>query len=157
MSWKDPRALAAAAEGRTGVEFLRAIAAGALPTAPLLELVGGRLLEVDEGRVVLEVPVGEEHYNLIGTAHGGLAATMIDTAAGCAVYSTLGVGQRWTSINLSLEFVRSMDDTTGVVRCEGRVVQAGRRLGIADAEIRDPGGKLIARGRSQCMIFGTPS
>lgn len=152
--WEDPHRLAACAEGLSGIDFLRAVATGELPPAPFFDVVGIRLAEVDEGRVVFESEIGEHQYNLIGSVHGGFAASMIDSATGCAVYSTIGLGDRWTTLDLAVDYLRPMDASTGRVRCEAKVVTVGRRIGIADAVVsRERDGKVVARGRTRCMIF----
>ena len=152
--WEDPHQLAASAEGRSGLDFLRAVATGQLPPAPFFDVVGIRLVEVDEGRVVFESEIGEHQYNLIGSVHGGFAASIIDSATGCAVYSTIGVGDRWTTLDLGVDYLRPLDVDTGLVRCEAQVVTVGRRIGIADAVVkRSRDGKVVARGRTRCMIF----
>ena len=93
ISWQDPKELAARAHGSGGLDFLRAIAAGELPRAPIQELLGFDLIEVEEGRVVFAAEPGEQHYNPIGTVHGGFAATLLDSATGAAVHSTLSAIQ----------------------------------------------------------------
>lgn len=115
--------------------------------------MGIRFTEVEVGRTVFECEIGEHHYNLIGTVHGGFAATMLDTATGCAVYSTLGVGDRWTTLNLHTDYIRPLSTGSGIVRCVATVVTTGRTIGLADAELTEPDGRLVARGRASCMIF----
>lgn len=115
------------------------------------DVLAMRLVEVDEGRAVFTCRVDERHFNLIGTVHGGLAATLIDSASGCAVYSTLAPGDKWTTMSLSIDYLRGMPGA-GEVRCTGTVVRVGRRTGVADATIVDADGRLVARGSSTCLI-----
>lgn len=155
FTWGDPHALCAAAQERSGLDYLRAICAGELSSAPFFEATGIRLLEVDEGRVVFGAQPDESSLNLIGTVHGGWAATLLDSATGCAVYSTLARGDTWTTLSLAVDYVRPLTDDAGPVRCVGRIVRVGRRIGLADGELVDADDRLVARARSTCMIVRT--
>ena len=153
FSWGDPFALAAAAEDKTGLAFLRGIAERRLPLAPMMDALSLELTEVDNGRAVFECEVKEMHYNLIGSVHGGFAATLLDSATGCAVYSTLGVGDRWTTLGLQVDYLRPLSVDSGRVRCEAEVVRVGRRVGLADGRLTDAEGRLVARGQSTCLVI----
>src|SRR4249919_1323302 len=100
ISWQDPTELAARARSGSGLDFLRAIASGDLPRAPIQDLLGFDLIEVDEGRVVFAAEPGEQHYNPIGVVHGGLAATLLDSAMGAAVHSTLPEGSAYITLEV---------------------------------------------------------
>ncbi|MFO0557574.1 MAG: PaaI family thioesterase [Polyangiales bacterium] len=156
FAWEDPRAAAQAGHALTGLEYLRSIVTGALPQPPIAMALALRLTEVSEGRAVFECTPDESHFNLIATVHGGLAATLIDSASGCAVYSTLGLGDRWTTVNLSIDYLAALDDQTGALRCEGSVVRVGRTIAIADARVLDSRGSLVARGSSTCLVRRAP-
>ena len=123
-SWTDPAETAAAALAVDGLTFLRALAAGDIPPAPIATTLGMTLEEVDEGRVVFGLAPAEFHYNPIGSVHGGVYATVLDSACGCAVHSTLPAGARYTSLDLTVKFLRGLDVAVGPVRCEGRVCTA---------------------------------
>ena len=152
FSWGDPFALAAAAEGKTGLAFLEAIVAGRLPLAPMMDALSIELSEVEHGRTVFECDVTEVHYNLIGTVHGGFAATLLDSATGCAVYSTLDAGDRWTTLGLQVDYLRPLSVDSGRVRCEANVVRVGGRIGLADGLLTDGDGRPVARGRTTCLV-----
>ena len=152
FSWDDPTELARAAEGRSGRGFLHAIAQGELPQAPLMAALDFALVEVGPGRAVFEGVVSEYHYNLIGTVHGGYAAAMLDSATGCAVYTTLEPGEQWTTLSLSVDYTRPLKAGT-TARCVANVVRAGRRVALADGEMLDGEGRLCARAKSKCMLF----
>jgi uncharacterized protein (TIGR00369 family) len=138
----------------TGLEFLRAIGAGELPPAPIAELLGFAPVEVEEGRVVFAVVPGPEHYNPIGTVHGGLAATLLDSAMGCAVHSTLPAGVGYTTLELKVNFVRPITTETGRILCEGTVVHRGGRVATADGRaFAEADGALLAHGTTTCLIF----
>ena len=144
-----PEALAS----HDGLGFLRTIIAGELPQPPISELLGFHLIEADKGRAVFEGVPEFRHYNPIGTVHGGFAATLLDSAAGCAVFSTLLKGEAWTTLEIKVNFVRPLSKDTGPVRAEGRIIHRGRNLATSDAELKDRAGKLYAHATTTCMIF----
>lgn len=100
---------------------------------------------------------GEHHYNPIGSVHGGVYATVLDSATGCAVHSTLPAGVGYTSLDLSVKFLRGMTAGTGRALCEGRVVHRGRRTALAEATLRDTEGRLLATASSTCLIVDLPT
>jgi uncharacterized protein (TIGR00369 family) len=138
----------------TGLEFLRAIAAGELPGAPIAELLGFAPVEAEEGRVVFAAVPDERHYNPIGTVHGGLAATLLDSAMGCAVHSTLPAGAGYTTLELKVNFTRPITTETGRILCEGTVVHRGGRVATAEGRVfAEADGKLLAHGTTTCLIL----
>jgi uncharacterized protein (TIGR00369 family) len=153
VSWEDPRALAEAGRGLSGLEYLRKIAAGELPRPPIGELMNFGLAELGEGRAVFTVEPAEYHYNPIGVVHGGLAATLLDSAMGCAVHTTLPAGAGYTTLELKVNFIRPMTAETGAVRCEAEAVHVGGRTAVAEGRIVDAAGKLYAHATTTCMIF----
>ena len=153
VSWHDPVALRDMARSMAGLEFLRGIVAGEIPRAPIQELVGFDLTEADEGRTVVTATPGEQHYNPIGVVHAGLAATLLDTALGTCVHSTLPLGSAYTTLETKFNLVRPITVETGDVRAEGTVVHRGRTVATSEARLTGPDGKLLAHGTSTCMIF----
>jgi uncharacterized protein (TIGR00369 family) len=138
----------------TGLETLRAIAAGEAPGAPIAELLGFAPVEAEEGRVVFAAEPGPEHYNPIGTVHGGLAATLLDSAMGCAVHSTLPAGVGYTTLELKVNFTRPITSETGRILCEGTVVHRGGRVATAEGRVyAEADGKLLAHGTTTCLIL----
>ena len=93
------------------------------------------------------------HYNPIGTEHGGFAATLLNSALGCAVFSTLAKGEGWTTLELKFNLARPLTRDTGPVRAEGRIVQRGRSMATAEGDLKDAAGKLYAHATTTCMIF----
>jgi len=152
-AWEDPALIVAAAAESDGLTFLRRMASGELPPPPIATVLGMTLEEVAEGRVVFGLDPGEFHYNPLGSVHGGVFATLLDSAAGCAVHSALPVGARFTSLDLSVKFLRSLEAGSGPVRCEGLVVHLGRRTALAEARLTDGTGQLCAHATSSCMVF----
>jgi uncharacterized protein (TIGR00369 family) len=138
----------------TGLEMLQAIAAGELPGAPIAELLGFEPVEAEEGRVVFAAVPETRHYNPIGTVHGGLAATLLDSAMGCAVHSTLPAGAGYTTLELKVNFTRPITSETGRILCEGTVVHRGGRVATADGRVyAEADGKLLAHGTTTCLIL----
>jgi uncharacterized protein (TIGR00369 family) len=135
-----------------GLTALRAMIAGELPPPPIATLLGFDLVEVDEGRVVFAAHPGEEHYNPIGMVHGGLAATLIDSATGCAVHTTLPAGTGYTTTDVQVRFVRPITLDTGRIECIGEVVHRGRTLATAEARVV-AGDRLLAHGTASLLIL----
>ncbi|MFC5911471.1 PaaI family thioesterase [Streptacidiphilus monticola] len=152
-SWEDPRVSAAAVGEESGLEFLQRMVAGELPTPPIAATLQFTLESVEFGRAVFTLEPGEEHYNPIGSVHGGVYATLLDSAAGCAVQSVLPPATGYTSLDLNVKFLRPITVDTGKVRAVGTVLNHGRRTALAQAELVDSEGKLIAHAVSSCMIF----
>src|SRR5215212_5823735 len=153
VSWEDPKALAEAARGLAGMEFLQKVVSGELPRPPISALLNFGLTELSEGRAVFTVEPAEYHYNPIGVVHGGLAATLLDSAMGCAVHSTLPAGAGYTTLEIKVNYVRPMTAETGEVRCEARVIHVGGRTATAEGRVTDASGKLYAHATTTCMIF----
>jgi uncharacterized protein (TIGR00369 family) len=153
VTWDDPRAMVRAGREVSGVEFLRAMMRGEVPGPPMAALLGLEIDEVDEGRVVFGVVPGEYHYNPAGVVHGGLLATLCDSAMTCAVAATLPAGVLTTTVELKVNFVRPILATTGRLRCEGRVIHAGGRIATAEARVTDAAGTLYGHATTTCMIL----
>ncbi|MCR1782159.1 PaaI family thioesterase [Nocardioides carbamazepini] len=137
-----------------GFEQLHAMLEGRLPTAPIAETLGFVGFEVPErGTAIFELDPELRHYNPIGSVHGGVFATLLDSACGCAVHSTLAVGEGYTSLDLTVKFLRPVTVDSGRLRAVGTVLQRGRRTALAEAKLYDGRGKLAAYASSSCMIF----
>ncbi|MFC9530036.1 PaaI family thioesterase [Streptomyces sp. NPDC056975] len=155
--WEDPALTAAAVGQSSGLDFLREMQAGRLPAAPVSATVDFRLEEVEKGRAVFSLLPGEEHYNPIGSVHGGIYATLLDSAAGCAVQSTLPQGVAYTSLDLTVKFLRRITVDTGRVRAIGTVVSSGRQTALAQAQLVDATDRVLAHATSTCMLFPLPA
>lgn len=152
-TWSDPLDTARAAAGVTGLEFLQKLIAGEVPPPPIASTLDFRLVEVEHGRAVFEVEPRDFHYNPIGVVHGGLAMTLLDSALGCAVQSTLPVGAVYTTLETKVNMTRAITATTGPLRCEGTTVHAGRRVATAEGRIVGAEGRLYAHGTSTCLVI----
>jgi uncharacterized protein (TIGR00369 family) len=138
----------------TGLEQLQAMIGGSAPRPPVMDLIDMLSMEASLGRVVVTMRAQEFHYNPLGGVHGGVISTLLDTAAACSVHSTLAVGERYTSLDLTTKFLRAVTVESGLLTCEGTVIQRGRRIALAQAELRDEAGKLVAHATSSCLIMG---
>ena len=148
----DPVAAARRLVELDGLSALRAIMAGEIPPPPFGVLLGFEPVEVEEGRVVFAVEPDDRHYNPIGSVHGGLAATLIDSATGCAVHSTLPAGVGYTTTDLQVRYVCGITRDTGRILCEGTVVHRGRTIATAEARVT-AGDRLLAHGTAGVLIL----
>jgi uncharacterized protein (TIGR00369 family) len=151
--WTDPGPTVAAMGEQSGAELLAAMRDGVLPPPPIAATLGMDLVELHEGRVVFTLEPREWHYNQTGGAHGSVHAALLDSAMGCAVHSRLPAGTGYTTLDLSIRFLRPIRVQTGPVRCEGAVVSLGRRVATAEGRITDAAGKVIATGTTGCLIL----
>jgi uncharacterized protein (TIGR00369 family) len=154
ISWKDPGPLAEAGRSMSGIEFLRAIRDGRVSPAPISELLGFKLIEVEPGRAVFEVVPGEQHFNPIGVVHGGLAMTLLDSAMACSVQTEIPAGSGYTTLEVKINLVRPITAGTGRMRAVGKTLHVGSRVGTAEGRLEDAAGKLYAHGTTTCIILG---
>jgi uncharacterized protein (TIGR00369 family) len=138
---------------RTGLQFLTDMIDGKLPQPPICATLGFRLAKVSDGYARFDGVPEFRHYNPIGTVHGGFAATLLDSALGCAIFTTLAKGEAWTTLELKLNFVRPLSKDTGTVETEGRIIHRGRTVATAEGTVKDRAGKLYAHASTTCMIF----
>lgn len=139
--------------GLSGMEFFEGIRAGKLPPAPIGETLDFVAIRIEPGSVVFQGRPQRRHYNPLGTVHGGWFATLLDTAVGCAVHSTLQAGKGFTTLELKVNIVRTLTDKVPVIRAEGELVHAGRQVATAEGRIVGPDGKLYAHATTTCLIF----
>ncbi len=137
----------------SGLEYMRLLLTGELPPSGMVGLMGFKLAEVSEGRAVFTIKPDERHYNGIGIAHGGLAATLLDSALGCAINTMMPAGKIFTTLEMKINYVRPLRRETGEVRCEASVIHVGGRVATAAGRIVDESGKLYAHGTATCMLF----
>jgi uncharacterized protein (TIGR00369 family) len=136
----------------SGLDYFKKVLAGEIPPPPMLQLLGMRLVEVEHGRVVFTATAEERFYNGTGVAHGGFAATLLDSALGCAINTTTPPGRRFTTLELKVNLTRPLTVAAGEVRCEGIAVHVGHRTATAEARIVDRHGKLYAHGSTTCIV-----
>jgi uncharacterized protein (TIGR00369 family) len=136
-----------------GLDFVRAIFDGKLPSPPIMQTIEPFDSTAEHGQVVFHSVPGFRHYNPIGSVHGGYAATLLDSAMGLAVQTTLPAGTGYTTLEFKISFIRGMSKDTGVVRSEGRTLNVGRRAATAEARITDAKGRLLAHATTTCLVF----
>ncbi|MBN9153642.1 MAG: PaaI family thioesterase [Microbacterium sp.] len=153
LIWADPLATRDRVAGMSGLEAMRALRDGLIPPPPIAETMNFTLTEADPGRVVFECRPGFEHYNPIGAVHGGLACTLLDTVTGCAGHTTLKAGQGYTSIEISVKYLRPITADGGVLTAVGVVTKPGRRVIFAEGTIIDAQGRLLATASSSLLVL----
>jgi uncharacterized protein (TIGR00369 family) len=154
FTWTSPgQADLEALREMTGLEQLQSMREGGMPHPPIMDTLGFTDLRPEPGRVIVEMPAAEFHYNPLGGVHGGVISTLLDTAAACAVHTTLAVGELYTSVDLTVKFLRPVTVDSGLLTCEGTVIQRGRRTALAQAQLTDGAGRLVAHATSTCLIM----
>jgi uncharacterized protein (TIGR00369 family) len=157
VHWDDPSALAEASRTMSGRDFLDAIRRGALPSPPISHLVGITFERVDDGRVEMVLTPQESQYNPIGSVHGGIIATVLDSVMGCAVHTKLPLGRAYTTLEIKVNYLRSVNRETGPLSAIGWVIHLGRQTAMAEASLSDTRGKLFAQASTTCLIFDPPA
>lgn len=153
VSWTDPAQGLSILPTMDGIDFLRKMASGEVPGAPIGAHIGMQIAEVDEGTVTFHCHPDESHYNPIGMVHGGLVCTLLDSALGCAVHTTLPKGTGYTSIEIKVNYLRPVTADSGPLVCTGRVTKSGRRVAFAEGEVLDNKGKTVATASGSLLIF----
>jgi uncharacterized protein (TIGR00369 family) len=142
--------------GLSGMQVFERMLAGELPAPPIAETLGFLLVEIEPGRAVFQGRPGRAHYNPMGSVHGGWFATLLDSAVGCAVHSTLAPGKAYTTAELKINIVRPLTDQMPLVQAEGSVIHVGGRMATADGRLTGVDGKLYAHASTTCFIFDAP-
>jgi uncharacterized protein (TIGR00369 family) len=153
FSWVDPRVALEQLQLLSGLDYLAGMRDGSIPRPPMASLMNLALIDVQHGRVAFECQPTEAHYNPLGTVHGGLACTLLDTVVGCAAHSTLAAGFGYTSIDLAVSYLRPITLNHGVLRAEGAVVKSGSRVIFSEGRILGPDGELLATATSSLLVF----
>ena len=145
------------AASMAGIDFVRAIFAGELPTPPIMQTIEPFDSTAEPGVVVIHSIPAFRHYNPIGSVHGGYAATLLDSAMGLAIHSMLPAGTGYTTLEFKVSFIRGMRNESGTIRTEGRTLNVGRRAATAEARITDASGRLLAHATTTCLVFEIPN
>jgi uncharacterized protein (TIGR00369 family) len=136
-----------------GLTLFREMLAGRLPGPPMAKALGMRLSEIERGRVTFTYMPVFDHYNPLGSVHGGIAAALLDSVMGCCIHTTLEAGTGYTTLEIKINYVRAMTEKTGPVTAEGRVINVGSRIATSEGKLYDSAGKLLAHGTTTCLIF----
>jgi uncharacterized protein (TIGR00369 family) len=157
IQWDDPAALAEAGQTMSGRDFLDAMLRGELPPPPICHLVDFTFDRIDDGRVEMVLKPQESQYNAIGSVHGGIIATVLDSVMGCAVHTRLPVGRAYTTLEIKVNYLRGVSRETGPMTAVGRVIHLGRQTAMAEASLSDASGRLFAKASTTCLIFEVPA
>jgi uncharacterized protein (TIGR00369 family) len=155
FDWQDPLIAAEAARNMSGIDHLLSVFGGQLPLPPIMVALGFDQItpQVEPGKVIFFLDAKEFHYNGIGSVHGGVICTLLDSAMGCTVQSRLPAGVGYATLELKVSFMRPLTKNTGVVRCEGTVLSLGRTVATAEGRMLDDRGKLYAHATTTCLIL----
>jgi uncharacterized protein (TIGR00369 family) len=143
-------------KGRAGLDVLRDMLEGRLPGPPIAQALDYLLVHVEPGHAVFQGRPGPAFLNPMGGLHGGWYATLLDSALGCAVHTTMPPGRGYTTLEFKIQLVRAITPAVPLVRAEGRVVHGGRQVATAEARLVGPDGKLYAHGTTTCLVFDLP-
>jgi uncharacterized protein (TIGR00369 family) len=153
VGWARPSELA----NRSGMQVFEAIFAGELPSPPIGETLDFLPVHIERGLAIFQGKPQPRHYNPLGSVHGGWFATLLDSAVGCAVHSSLPAGRAYTTLELKLNIVRALSEAVPLVRAEGKVIHVGRQVATAEGRMIGPDGKLYAHASTTCLVFDAPA
>jgi len=157
IAWDDPMIGAARAATMPGIDYLQGMIDGVIPPPPIVGLMNMTLVAVGPGTATFTCLPDESHYNPIGTVHGGFVCTVLDSAAGCAVQTTLAAGTGYTSLEIKVNYLRGVSSTSGELTVVGTVVKPGSRVAFAEAVVTDSEGRVVATASSTLLVFPIPA
>jgi uncharacterized protein (TIGR00369 family) len=157
ITWQDPMVGASKAATMPGIDYLQAMIDGEIAPPPIIALMDMDLVSANEGTVTFTCRPNESHYNPIGAVHGGFACTVLDSAAGCAVQTTLPAGVGYTSLEIKVSYLRALSANSGELTVVGRVTKPGSRVAFAEAVITDAAGRTVATATSTLLVFPIPT
>jgi uncharacterized protein (TIGR00369 family) len=153
ITWDDPAPGTAEGLAMAGLDYVQAIAKGDLPAPPIAATMQFDLVEAELGRAVFTCLPDESLYNPIGAVHGGLVCTLLDSAAGCALHTTLPQGKGYTSVEIKISYLKAVRATSGLLTATGTVVKSGSRVGFTEAVVTDASGAVVATASSTLLVF----
>jgi uncharacterized protein (TIGR00369 family) len=153
VTWRDPITTQTTAASMSGLAYWRAVADGHLPPPPIAQLIQMRVVDVEDGRITFAWTPDASMYNGLGMVHGGAVSTLLDTATGCALHTTLPEGVGYTSVEIKINYLKAVTEASGTLMAAGTVVKAGSRIGFTEANITDASGNLVATATSTLLIF----
>ena len=153
IAWTDPLEVAARGREMDGLEFIRALIAGAVPPPPIVQLMRFQAVSADAGTVTFTCEPDESMYNPLGTVHGGLVCSLLDTVLGCATHTTLAKGLGYTSLEIKVNYLKPVLASSGTLTAVGTVTKPGRRAAFAEGQVFDASGKLVATASSTLLVF----
>lgn len=153
FSWENPLIGAKEAMGMSGLEYLQAMGEGKLPYPPIMHTLDIKAVELEKGKVTFAFTPQEFHYNPIGSVHGGVITAILDSAMGCTLQSVLEAGTGYTTLELKVNFLKSVNTQNGELRATGKIIHAGSRTALTEAQLVDENGTVYAHAVSTCMIL----
>lgn len=151
--WSDPLESAAKAKTMSGMEYLQAMNNGDIPLPPLLHTLGFTKPDIEQGEVIFSFEPQEYHYNPIGSVHGGVITSVLDSAMGCTLHSILPAGSGYTTLELKVNFLKAVSHKNKKMIAKGKIIHSGKSTALVEADLRDEEGKIYAHSISTCMIF----
>ena len=153
VTWQDPGPGTSEGLSMSGIDYMQAVLKGELPGPPIAATMQFELVEAEIGRAVFTCTPDESVYNPIGAVHGGLVCTLLDSAAGCALHTTLPQGKGYTSVEIKVSYLKAVRASSGLLTATGTVVKAGSRVGFTEATVTDGSGALVATASSTLLVF----
>lgn len=153
IRWEDPLQGAKQAMGMSGIEYLQAMGEGKIPFPPIMHTLDLKAKHLEKGNVVFSFVPQEFHYNPIGSVHGGVITAILDSAMGCTLQSVLEAGTGYTTLELKVNFLKSVNTQTGELYATGKIIHAGSRTALTEAQLHDEKGTLYAHAVSTCLIL----
>ncbi|MES2591235.1 MAG: PaaI family thioesterase [Bacteroidota bacterium] len=155
FSWNDPSIGAQQASQMSGMEYIEAMLNKQLPGPPVIETLDFKLKSIEPGKAVFSFVPAEFHYNPIGSVHGGVISTILDSAMGCSVHSLLPKGKAYTTLELKVNFLRAITKENAELFAVGKIIHCGNKTALVEAQVIDSQNKVYAHGVSTCLIFNT--
>jgi uncharacterized protein (TIGR00369 family) len=156
ISWRDPQATRATVASMSGLEYWNAVIDGHLPPPPICELIPMRVVDFENGSITFSCSPDTSMYNPMGMVHGGAVCTLLDTAAACAMHTTLPEGVGYTSVEIKVNYLKAVTVASGPLTAVGTVVKAGSRIGFSEGKVTDASGNLVATATSTLLVFELP-
>jgi uncharacterized protein (TIGR00369 family) len=156
LRWEDPMPHVQRGMTMSPLDYLTAMLRGEIPKPPIAELMNTWGVELEPGRAIFAAQPGEEHYNPLGVVHGGFLATLLDTAMSSAIFTSLGPGHLFSTLEIKVNYLRPLRSDSGPVTCEGKAVHVGRTVATGEGRVVNQAGKLVATGTCTCMLFQIP-
>ena len=153
FTWEDPMKGAMEATQMSGYDYLQAMGDGKIPLPPILHTLDFKVNHLEKGVVIFSFEPQEFHYNPIGSVHGGVITAILDSAMGCSLHSLLDAGVGYTTLELKVNFLKAVNTKTGLLKAVGKVINAGSRSALVEAQLIDESGKIYAHAVSTCMIL----
>jgi len=152
-SWENPEEIAEKAMNLSGYDFLKAMFEDKVAVPPILQTLNFTISEFNKGNIVFEFTPQEYHYNPIGSVHGGVITTILDSAIGCSLHSILPKNTAYTTLEIKLDFLKKITEKTGVLKTNTKIIHSGKSTAFVESDLIDESGNTYAHAVSTCMVF----